>query len=510
MKVKVSGLVWIPGLRKHQYDNICRELTIHPKRTTNISKKNPEPIHLFSEGDDGSIGVPRYYYLERKTGNHEEILDVSYGYPMRKLTTRYKAEGPYVEQNVAIESLMGEFDGKKWGGALLRADPGFGKTLCAIEVARRLGRRTLVLVHKDVLLEQWIERIHDMMPDANVGIIKQERCEHDFDARGDEPDFVVGLLQSLSRDKYSEKMYSSFGLVIADEVHRVAAASWSRVLPRFRAAYRLGASATPRRKDGAQDVFFKHISPITYSASTKLMKPELRRIFTGSELEPISRGEYKISVRNLNSAQVLSQLCSDNFRSRDIVDDLVGAVVAGRKSLVISERLAHIRYMAGELSSGLFDLELPFIPKIDFMTGQWFTGEEWTECKRNKKGKILHRKGDPKLRERTKDELKKAESANVIFATKMLLEEGFDLPPIDVLVLSSPMSDIEQVIGRIQRFCLPNESKCKRWCPWRAGTCKGKPVPIVVDVVDENEKRLMSKYNDRMRFYKKIGMIGGG
>ncbi|RLC75609.1 MAG: hypothetical protein DRJ03_30025, partial [Chloroflexi bacterium] len=82
-------------------------------------------------------------------------------------------------------------------------------------------------------------------------------------------------------------------------------------------------TATPRRKDGAQDVFFKHISPITYAAKTNMMRPKLRRIFTTSTLAKISRGKYSVSVSNLNSAQILNQLAADQFRTRHIVDDMV-------------------------------------------------------------------------------------------------------------------------------------------------------------------------------------------
>jgi superfamily II DNA or RNA helicase len=276
-------------------------------------------------------------------------------------------------------------------------------------------------------------------------------------------------------------------------------------MPRFNAAWRLGVTATPRRKDGAQDVFFKHISPITYSAKTKMMRPKLRKILTVSVLKPISRGKYKVSIANLNSAQILNQLAADRFRTRAIVDDLVDAVINGRKIMVVSERLEHLKEMSEQLGTLLFNIEMPFVPKIDFYTGQWFSGEVWPKTKRNKKGKLLHRKGDPKFKSRTDEELEEAETANIIFATKQMVEEALDIPSLDVLVMATPIGDIEQAVGRVQRWCLAEPEKCERMCPWRAGACKQKPQPIVVDVVDENIPQLMPKYRKRMRFYKKEG-----
>jgi hypothetical protein len=148
-------------------------------------------------------------------------------------------------------------------------------------------------------------------------------------------------------------------------------------------------------------------------------------------------------------------------------------------------------------------MELPFVPVIDFYTGEWYSGEVWEKSTKS------HKKGSPKLVKRTKNDLKKAESANVIFCTKQLAEEGLDIPALDVLVLSLPMGDVEQVVGRVRRWCTPELEKCERLCSWRAGECKEKPIPIVMDVVDEIGK-LMPKWKRRKRFYRSIGTLDRG
>jgi len=328
-------------------------------------------------------------------------------------------------------------------------------------------------------------------------------------------DFVIGMIQSMSRDvesgKYPEEMYRSFGLVITDETHRIGAASWSYVLPRFTAAYRLGLTATPRRKDGAQDVFFHHIGPIVYQARTGAMVPKLRRIYTESSIKEIRRGSYRVAQSNLNSAQVISQLADDELRSRDIADDIVLAVRNGRKIMVVSERLEHLRQIARQLNDVMINLRFgvkmpdgtvrPFIPAIDFYTGSWFTGEEWETTTK------AHRKGDPKTATRSEADLHKAESANIIMATKQMVEEGLDIQALDVLVLSTPMSDIEQAVGRIRRWCTPSPEKCEHLCPWRAGACKGKGQPVVVDVVDPKIFQAMKRWRSREKYYRSIGAL---
>lgn len=632
-----------------QLSNIRKELTIYPKKTTDIgSKEPPKPIRMYADDEvNNLIGVPRGYYISRRSSVHEETVDITYGAPMRDLTTKFRAEGPYAEQAKCLQVMKDSLEGEAWGGVLLRADPGFGKalahgepvltkdgyipiedisvgdmvagtdgnfypvtgvypqgerelfrvtftdgthvdcdgdhlwtfvrggretvtiktrmlmvsvwtlmyrlprvtgksasrdryvmsvvsrrqkglatcisvdspdhlfltrngvpthnTIVSVEFARRLGRRTLILVHKDFLVRQWKARIKAMMPDAVVGIIRQQTCEYDLTKDGRKPDFVIALMQSLAKDtggKYPQDMYNSaFGLVVVDECHRVAAHSFSGIMPRFKSAWRLGVSATPRRKDGAQDVFFKHISKITYSASTKMMTPRLRRVITDTTLRPISRGRYRVSVGDLNSAQVLTQLGTDKFRNRQIVEDLMNAVKAKRKILVVSERLEQLKMLADDLGRVLFSHDLGFPVRLDFYTGQWYTGEKWEK----KTGK--HKAGDLKMRTRTEAELERAETANVMFATKQIVHEGMDVTALDVLFFATPMSDIEQVVGRVQRWCFPEEKKCERLCPWRAGECKGKPDPIIVDVVDENVSPLKRKFQRRMKFYEKIGAV---
>ena len=44
-----------------------------------------------------------------------------------------------------------------------------------------------------------------------------------------------------------------------------------------------------------------------------------------------------------------------------------------------------------------------------------------------------------------------AKSARITIATYSLLEEGYDDPSLDTLILATPRSNIQQTIGRIER-----------------------------------------------------------
>ena len=496
MRVKIDGRVWLPkaDLSAHHLHNMRQRLTIMPTANTAFGGDAPLPVLLYKE-DAAWFGLPREFYRQSRRGEHDEVCMVSDGMPMAQLATKMRFEGPYVEQGNAIEQMLGYTQEHDWGGFILRAGCGFGKTNVALEFARRLGKRTLILVHKEFFMRQWRDRILEFMPDAKVGMIKQDECEYEG------CDFVIGMLQSLARDdqngsRYSDEIYDAFGLIVSDECHRVGAQTWADILPRFNARYRLGLTATPRRKDGAEDVFYYHLGQILYSAKTNALVPIVKRLKTTIRMRPMRgpRGKM-VSEDALSHTQIVSQLVEDPLRNRAIADEVAQAVAKGRKVMVVSERLGHLKTLEREIAGVLLRMDLPFEPVLDAYTGEWYAGG-------------LDAKGELRKRTRTEEDLKQAERANVVLATKQMIEEGLDIPAIDVLVLVTPLSDAEQAIGRVRRHCKPSEAKCKHLCAWRAGACEGKPHPIVVDVVDADVPRLVNSYRRRLGFYREIGCTG--
>jgi len=505
MRVVIDGYVWLDrkSLAPHQVANIVRLLTVQPRPTSDVADGEAiEPILLYRVDDArGLLGVPRgFYRASRKAGN-EEVLHVGMGAPMRSLETTARFEGRFAEQETAIDAILEELRREAWGGAFLQAQPAFGKTCVAIEVARRLGRRTLILVHQSFLMKQWIRRIRRFVPEASIGIIQQNRCEFDRTKDGQAPDFVVAMMQSLVKDgegeRYPSELYGedTFGLVIGDEAHHLGAATFAAIIARFPAAYRLLLTATPRRRDGAEDVFFYHGAPITYVAKTESRRIHVRTLYSDAKLHDIKRGKYEVKVGAFNSAQIINQICADKERTRSIVDDLVEAVRQERKIMVVSARLDHLREMMEQSRRILQEIRLPFEPILDAYTGEWFTGEVWETTTKS------HRRGEPKLAKRSDEDLERAERANLIFATSQMVLEALDIPPLDVMVLTTPISDVEQAVGRIRRQCVAS-AECEHYCPWRAGRCLEKPTPILTDVRDDEIARLRGMANRRVQFYR--------
>lgn len=498
MQVVIDGMAWIPldSLAPQQLVNLRDALTVWPKATSDMGEGDPGPVYLYREAakvNGNAIGIPREFYRANRTESHELLVHVSDGDPMGDVQTSLRFTGEFEEQERALVKVRADLEEEGWGGALVRAGCGWGKTIWAIEFARRMGRRTLIVVHKEFLLKQWKDRIERYFPGARVGIVRQSQCEFE------DKDFVIGLVHSLAlgvsdRTRYPHKLWKAFGLVITDEVHRIGAQTWAPVVPAFNARYRIGLTATPRRKDGAENVFRYHIGPVAFSAQKEMLVPKVRRVWTETRMKPISRGRYKVAVENLKSSQVISQLCDDPMRTRLLAEQIAAAVRVGRKVLIISERLEHLRDLARESNELLARIDPPFAPVADFFTGEWFTGEkDRTKGERKKK--------------RTDAQLERAEQANMVFATKQMIEEGLDIQALDTLVLATPIGDVEQAAGRIRRVCKPEPDKCARLCPWRAGRCDGKPEPIVVDVIDEHVERAKQRWYSRNRWYKELGSL---
>ncbi len=132
----------------------------------------------------------------------------------------------------------------------------------------REGDVTLVVAHRDELIEQIVEKMHVENPAAKIGVEKAER------RADDDADIVVATVQTLG-DKRLAEFSARFGrriaLFVIDEAHHAAAPSYRAIVDRIQElrsdAMIMGFTATPNRGDGVRliDVFEK----IVYEMDTR-------------------------------------------------------------------------------------------------------------------------------------------------------------------------------------------------------------------------------------------------
>jgi superfamily II DNA or RNA helicase len=400
------------------------ELTLEPK--LNGSKMGFDdmsgPIRLWDE-TASTFRVPRRYGLSKCLVSIPSIAVVDERTSGDPIKFQFR-KSLWDNQKGPVEQTLRAVRETPWNGAILESPCGTGKTVMLLKILSDLGVPALVVVHKEFLMDQWRERIKEYLgiPEDRVGHIQENTCT--FHGR----QIALGMVQSLAKKEYPADLYKYFGAVVFDEVHRMGAPFFSQAVPKFYAKYRLGASATPSRKDGLDQVFLWHIGEVIPGVSTWSVKPKVYQMHFQLD---IPRGQYTKRNGELMLAVLVNWLTRWPSRNEVLVREIVRAASKGRKILVLSDRLEHLR----ELRK-MFRARAP-----KFSTGNYIGGM-------------------------TEREREKALECDVLFGTYQFAKEGLDVPDLDTLYLATPHVDVEQAVGRILR------------------ECPGKKAPLVVDLVD--------------------------
>ena len=378
--------------------------------------------------DENYIVLPKFTpNLQFNLKNRVEINNNSFGkitftinkFGYKKTTCDFKFTGNLRDvQKLIIKTTLEKMglnpenptnhsDSKTCKGGLLKLGCGIGKTIMAIYLSHLLKLKTLVIVHKEFLQDQWVERF-TQFTNAKVGTIRQNKVDVI------NKDVVIGMLQSIAMKDYDEEIFNDFGLVIYDEVHHVASKVYSQALLKTSAEYTIGLSATPERSDGLVKVINWHIGNILYQMEKKIdYKVLVKKVFFRSD-EPNFKEKKRwfqgrMAPDNTSMIDILSNIKSRNKLIIDIIDTLKNL---GRKILILSYRVEHLEYLKNFIDQKIKDDGEAHIYNSYFYMGKT-------------------KKGERKLAEKDGD---------IIFATMQLAEEGLDIPHLDTIVFALPVS----------------------------------------------------------------------
>src|SRR6266478_5109026 len=154
------------------------------------------------------------------------------------------------EQTVAAHAMLAHDTG------VLAATTAFGKTVVAAWLIAQRGVNTLVLVHRQQLLEQWIERLSSFLSVSAKAIGRLGGGRKKLTGVLD-----VALMQSLVRKDVVDDRIAGYGNLIVDECHHISARSFELVVRRAKAKFVTGLSATVTRKDGHHPIIFMQCGP---------------------------------------------------------------------------------------------------------------------------------------------------------------------------------------------------------------------------------------------------------
>ena len=317
-------------------------------------------------------------------------------------------------------------------------------TILALYIASILKVKTLVIVHKSFLLNQWLLRTKEFT-NANVGIIQQNKV--DIDGK----EIVIGMLQSIAKDKYETDTFRDFGLVIFDEAHHAPSKYFSKALPIIACKKTLALSATPNRSDRLEKVLFWYFGDILYKAPSEIINNVLVKVIKYNITHPHFK-EYKQNYgQDINRPKTINKLVGIEKRNIFIITNIIKILEEdGRKLLILSDRVEHLTILKDLLDS-----------QIEITTSYYIGG----------------------LKQKVLDE---SEKAQVIFATYSMASEALDIPTLNTLLMVTPRKEVEQSVGRITRK-------------------KEHPVqPLILDIVDQLPS-FVRQGAYRRTFYNKKG-----
>lgn len=307
-------------------------LTVKPYINPNSpSYGNANEFAVYCESSK-KIYIPKAYGLENfGTPTHDSLID---GDRAPGLVFKGNLRP---EQEDPVEAFLEAADDPLRRGGIISAGCGFGKTSVSLYIACQFKKKTMVVCHKGFLLNQWRERISQFIPDASVGIIKQDKVVTQ------NCDIVLASLQSLAMREYPAEIFKGFHMTIIDEVHHTSAEVFSRALPKITAPVMLGLSATLKRPDGLSKVFEWYIGKPVYVSKRKDVTTDVMLLPYTSE-DPDFSQEIRMWNGKLNVAQMITRICSDPARNEYIMDNLQRVLESepNRKTLILSDRRGHL------------------------------------------------------------------------------------------------------------------------------------------------------------------------
>jgi superfamily II DNA or RNA helicase len=358
--------------------------------------------------------------------------------------------GDLSPQQKAVLMAIGVHD-----NGVLSASTAFGKTVVAINLIAERKVNTLILVHRSQLMDQWKEQLAVFLgiPHTSIGEVGGGK-----DTRTGIID--IAMLQSVVHQNEVKDFVAEYGQIIVDECHHISAYSFEQVLKKARAKYVLGLTATPVRKDGRHPIVFMQCGPIRYRDNPR--KQAGARPFEHIVIPRYSNLTLSPGIQSPSIQEIYAAIAIDDKRNDLIFDDVLTALTEKRSPLIITERTAHVEYLANRF-------------------------EKFAHNVKVLKGGLGKKKREDLMRELAEIP---DEAERLIISTGRFIGEGFDDPRLDTLFLVMPISwhgTLQQYAGRLHR------------------QHHAKQMVRIYDYVDSQIPMLLAMYKKRLKGYKTMG-----
>ena len=353
------------------------------------------------------------------------------------------------------EKIIDELD--KYDLGVVEAPTGSGKTIMALAMIAKYKVSTLIILPGKELLKQWKRQIDIFIKYPQA---KLKRDHYIGEYTGSKKKLMenidIATIQSLVNIE-DFNILQKYGLVIIDECHHCASNTYRTVLKRLNAKRIYGFTATPERQDGLEEITYMYLGKIV----AKVNEKDIAKYRDYEQVLIPRFTTFTMLEEKSNFVEIVNILIKNEKRNHLIIMDVIKEFREKRNIIILSDRIEHLEYLYDQLRN---------VDEHVYL----YLG------KTNKKDKanIL-------------EELRYTNDFNyIILASSKLIGEGFDLPSLETMFVTTPFSwkgRTKQYSGRLHR---QNE---------------GKELVRIYDYVDQKVGRLAKIFNTRLKIYLSEG-----
>lgn len=345
-------------------------------------------------------------------------------YAMYKLTNKFmyipkyfSKEGTLIENEVHHENINIKFEPRDYQKNIIDTIyseiknkesciaclyTGWGKTFAAIYISHLLSVKTLIIVNKESLMQQWKEQIK-FFTGIDAGIIQGNKIDLNSP-------ITIGMIQSISMKEYPKDTFNQFSFTVYDETHHYCSKVFSNAFYKIGSKYNLGLTATLKRADKLEHTLEWFLGKPAVNIQLLIIEPQIQ-IHNYYEY-PDTTIKY-LPNGKVNTPSSITSITEIPSRDEFLLNFIKICYSSNRNILVLTDRKAHCDRLYRFLND-------------NHSVGIYYGGMK-------------------------QEDLKKSNECKIILATYQMASEGYDNPKLDTLILASPKGNVEQAVGRILR-----------------------------------------------------------
>jgi superfamily II DNA or RNA helicase len=357
----------------------------------------------------------------------------------------------YSYQKKVVEKVLNKDMG------IVIAPTGSGKTVIALNIIASIHKSTLIILNNRELLKQWKERISQFLEYPKTSKSKKDIYIGEFSGskKRMNGNIDIALVKSLANIEETE-VFDKYGLVIIDECHHAANATYRQVLKKIKAKKIYSITATLQRADGQDKIVNMYLGEVI----AKVSNDDIEEYRNYQQILVPKFTTFSMLEDTDNFISILEELVNNQKRNLQIANDVIKEFKSNRNCIILSERIQHL--------DSLYEYLKEVDEHVYVISG---------ETKNKDKIDII-------------DYLKNTTNTFILIASSKLLGEGFDMPSLETMFMATPFAwkgRTSQYSGRLHR------------------SSEGKTVVKVYDYVDQNIEMLSNMYRKRLVVYKKEG-----